>query len=165
MALRASALLIGSLFLCSAPAAKAERLPYPLRFFEGATEMVSTVDLITREPYKARTIGQGKIQPDGSLVLVQRVEDEGKKPYQRRWHMKQVAPGRYVGTMSEARGPVTAEEVGDRFRFRFKLKGGVSVEQWIIPLAGGRAAHSLITIKKLGIKVGSSTGMITRSLR
>ena len=110
----ASALIAGSLCLCFASAAQAERLSHPLRFFEGPTEMVSTVKLMTKKPYHGRTTGQGQIQSDGSLVLVQRVEDEGRPPYQRRWHMRPVGSGRFVGTMTEAKGPVTAEEVRGR---------------------------------------------------
>jgi hypothetical protein len=64
--------------------------------------------------------------------------------------------------MTDAKGPVTAEEVRGRYRFRFKLKGGVSIEQWLTPVTGGRAAQSLITIRKLGIKVGTSTGIIRK---
>ena len=124
--------------------------------------MVSTVNLITKKPYRGRTVGHGRIEKDGSLVLIQRVEDQGQRPYQRRWHMRQVGPGRYSGTMTEAKGPVTAEEVRGRYRFRFRMKGGVSIEQWLTPLAGGRAALSAITIRKLGMKVGSSTGTIRK---
>ncbi len=162
MLLRLSTAIAGTVCFCTASAADAERLTHALRFFEGATEMTSTVDLITKKPYRTRTVGQGKIQQDGSLLLVQRVEDEGRQPFQRRWHMRQITPGRYVGTMTEAKGPVTAEEIGERFRFRFKMKGGVSVEQWLTPLAGGRAAQSLITIKKMGIRVGTSTGIVRK---
>jgi hypothetical protein len=160
--LRAS--IVGLLALCLASAANAQALAHPFRFFEGATEMISMVDLVTKDPYRARTTGQGKIQSDGSLVLIQQVADAGHRPYQRRWHMRQVGPGRFSGTMTEAKGPVTAEQIRGRYRFRFKMKNGISIEQWLTPLAGGTAARSRIIIRKLGIKVGTSTGII-RKLR
>jgi len=115
-----------------------------------------------KRPYKSRSVGRGEIKTDGSLHLVQRVEDEGKPVHERRWHIRQVGPGRYAGTMSEAKGPVTIDEVDGRYRFRFKMKGNVSVEQWIAPLPGGKTASTKVTIRKMGITVGQSEGTIRR---
>ena len=78
--LRASAVILGTLCLCLASAADAQKIGHPFRFFEGATEMVSTVHLMTKKPYRARTTGQGSIQRDGSLVLIQQVNDAGHRP-------------------------------------------------------------------------------------
>lgn len=141
-------------------AARAEPLTDPLRFFEGRTESVSTVKVITKKAFLSRSLGRGEIKPDGTLLLVQRVEDDGQPPFDRRWRIRQVGPGRFTGTMSEAKGPVTVEEIGGRFRFRFKMKGNVSVEQWLTPMPDGRSARSKVTIRKLGITVGHSEGTI-----
>jgi hypothetical protein len=64
--------------------------------------------------------------------------------------------------MSEARGPVTIEQVGDGYRFRFKIHGGLSVEQWQIPRAGGMSGTSRMGIKKYGMKVASSEGTVRK---
>lgn len=133
----------------------------PMRFFEGKTESVSTIKLIMRKSYRSRTLGDGEIA-GGVLNLVQRVHEDGKSPYSRRWRMRQVAPGRFAGTMSEARGPVTVEEIGDRYRFRFKMKGNVSIEQWLTPQPDGKSARSKLTIRKLGVTVGRSEGVIRK---
>lgn len=147
----------------TASAANAERLVDPLRFFEGRTESVSIIRVIARKPYRSRSIGVGEITPDGVLHLVQRVEDDGRSPYERRWLIRQVGPGQFAGTMTEARGPVTVVEMEGRYRFRFRMKGNVSVEQWLTPLPGGKSARSKVTIRKLGITVGSSEGTIHKS--
>ena len=76
--------------------------------------------------------------------------------------MRQVAPGRYSGTMSEARGPVTVEQVGSRYRFRFRMQGNVAVEQWLAPMPDGRSAKSTVTIRKYGIRVGGSDAVIRK---
>lgn len=133
----------------------------PMRFFEGRTESLSTIKVIMRKPYRSRTIGDGDID-NGVLHLVQRVHQDGKAPYDRKWRMRQVAPGRFAGTMSEATGPVSVEQVGERYRFRFKMKGNLSVEQWLIPLPGGISARSRLSIRKLGITVGRSEGTIRK---
>ena len=156
-----AALAIAAAAMLPAPAG-AERVADPLRFFEGRTEYTSTVKIITRKPYHSRTIGVGEITPDGALYLVQRIDEEGKEPSNRSWRIRQVGPGRFSGTMSDARGPVTVEQVGDRYRFRFKMKGSIAIEQWLTPLPDGRSARSKLTIRKLGVKVGSSDGMIRK---
>ena len=139
-----------------------EQKSHAMRFFEGRTESLATVKIVMKKPFKSRSIGRGEIKPDGSLLLVQRVEDEGKPVHERRWHIREIEPGKFTGTMSEAKGPVTVEEVGGKYRFRFKMKGNVSVEQWIAPLPGGKTASTKVTIRKMGITVGQSEGTIRR---
>jgi hypothetical protein len=142
------------------PSAPAE-MSDPMRFFEGRTESVSTVKLIMRKPFSSRSIGQGEID-SGVLELVQRVQDEGKAPYNRQWRMRQVAPGQFAGTMSEAAGPVLAEEVDGRYRFRFRMKGNLTVEQWLTPLPGGQVAKTKTSVRKFGMTVGHSEGTIRK---
>ena len=133
----------------------------PMRFFEGRTESHSTIKIIMRRAYRSKTIGDGRIE-DGILHLVQHVQQDGKAPYDRRWRVRQVGPGRFTATMSEASGPVEVQQVGENYRFRFKMKGSLSVEQWLMPLPGGTAARSKLTIRKLGIVVGRSQGTVRK---
>lgn len=150
-----------ALALSAAPA-KANPAVDPLRFFEGRTEMVSLVKIVMKKPYRSRTLGQGYISPDGTLSLVQQVREDGKQPRQRRWRIRQVAPGRFSGTMSEAVGPVQVQELGGKFRFTFRMKGNLAIEQWVTPLPGGRSAQSKIIVRKLGMRVASSEGTIRK---
>ena len=142
--------------------AKAERILEPLRFFEGRTEMLSLVKVVMKKPYSSRTVGRGHIQSDGSLSLVQQIYDQGKPASQRRWKIREVSPGRYTGTMSEAIGPVHIQQVGSRFLFKFRMKGKLAIEQWITPLPGGKAARTRMTAKKLGMRVATSEGTIRK---
>ena len=144
------------------PSSGADRKLDALRFFEGKTESIATIKLVMKKPYKSRSIGRGEIKPDGSLNLVQRVEEEGKPVHDRRWHIREVEPGKFTGTMTEAKGPVTIDEINGRYRFRFKMKGNISVEQWVTPLPGGKTASTKVTIRKMGITVGSSEGTIRK---
>lgn len=145
--------------------AQAEKLHSPLKFFEGRTVGQSIVKITMRKAYASHTRGNGQIASDGSLYLMQQVEEDGKKPFQRVWRMRQLAPGRFSGTMSEAVGAVTVDEVGNRYRFRFRMKGNVNVEQWLTPLPDGMSAKSEVTIRKFGMVVGRSSGMIKRATR
>jgi hypothetical protein len=154
-----AALLAGSI-----PAAAGGSAPFekPLRFFEGRTEMISTVKVMMKKPYRSRTLGRGHILPDGSLSLTQHVEDAGKPPHQRKWRIRQVASDRFTGTMSEAVGPVTVQATSGKYRFKFKMKGGLHVEQWVTPLPDGQAARTSMTVRKMGMRVASSEGTIRR---
>jgi hypothetical protein len=142
--------------------ANADRANEPLRFFDGRTEMVSLVKVAMKKPYRSRTLGRGYISSDGTLSLVQQVMEEGKPTQQRQWRMRRVGPGRFSGTMSQAVGPVTVQASGGKFLFKFRMKGHLAVEQWIMPLPGGKAAQSKTTVRKFGMRVASSEGMIRK---
>ena len=134
----------------------------PLGFFEGRTETRGTVKVMFHKPYATRSIGVGRIEQDGSLTLVQRVEDEGKAPHERRWHVRRTAPGEFVASMSEAIGPVTIERIGERYRFNFRLKGNLRAEQILTPLPGGRSARNRVSVKRMGITVATTDGTIRK---
>lgn len=143
--------------------ALAAPLTDPLRFFEGHTETDGVVNVIMKKPHHVRNVGRGTIAADGSLSLVQQVREEGKPPKERVWRIRKVAPNKFTGTMSDAVGPVTIEEVGGRYRFRFKLRGGLSAEQWITPSPDGSSGQSVLTVRKLGITVARSVSTIRRT--
>jgi hypothetical protein len=115
-----------------------------------------------KKPFHSRAVGKGVLKTDGTLDLIQRVEDEGQQPRERRWRMRQVSPGHFSGTMSEAKGPVTVEAVGGRYRFRFRMDGSIAVEQWLTPMPDGRSARCVFSIRKYGIRVGGSDGYIRK---
>jgi hypothetical protein len=131
----------------------------PMSFFVGRTEGSGQVKVIFHAAYSTRNIGEGRIEPDGSLVLVQQVFDQGKPPHERSWHVRELGPGRFTGTMSEALGPVTIEQVGNGYRFRFAMDGHLDVEQMLVPLAGGRSASSNAEIRKFGFVVARTSGI------
>lgn len=150
---------IAAAVLFSAPAT-AETIDNPMRFFEGRTESVGTIKILMKQAFRSISIGTGRIEPDGSLSLVQQVWDEGRPLRERRWKIRQVGPGRFLGSMSEANGPVTIEEVGGNYRFSYKMKGNISVVQLLVPMAGGKAARTSVKIRKFGMTVGTSEGTI-----
>lgn len=156
--------LIAAMILTAAlpdfPAAAAASDPFG--FFEGVTETRGTLKIVMHRPVRTYCISRGELRPDGTLILVQRVEDQGKQPYLRRWLVKQITPTHFVGTMSQATGPVSIDEIGDRFRFRFRMSGGLSIEEWLTPLPGGRSAKSRISVHKFGIAVATSEAMVRK---
>ena len=134
----------------------------PLRFFEGRTESQGIVKVMFRKPYRTHSTGTGRIEPDRSLTLIQRVVDEGNAPRERRWRVRRAGPGHFRASMSDAVGPVTIELVGERYRFRFKLKGNLNAEQILTPLPGGRSARNTVKVKRMGITVATTESTIRK---
>jgi hypothetical protein len=42
------------------------------------------------------------------------------------------------------------------------MKGNLAIEQWLTPMPGGRVARSKVSIRKFGMRVGSSDGTIRK---
>jgi hypothetical protein len=118
--------------------------------------------VIFKQPYRTHTISTGKIEPDGSLTLVQSVQDQGAAPHQRVWHVRPAGPGHYVGAMSDAVGPVVIDKIGESYRFQLQTRDHLSVEQWLTPLPGGMSAKSSLMVRKLGITVATDDGFIRK---
>ena len=156
------------LFACAAAllffgnSASAVPLQHPLRFFEGRTESVGTMKAMMKRTHRVESIGRGTIAPDGALTLVQQVRDEGEAPHQRVWRIRQVSPTKFAGTMSEATGPITIEQVGQGYRFRFNLRGGLAAEQWLVPNRDGNSGSSILTVRKFGMTVARAEATIRR---
>ena len=108
------------------------------------------------------THGAGRVMGDGTLVLDQRVIDGDKPARQREWRIREIGPGRYSGTLSDAIGPVTGIVAGNCLRLTFRMKGGLSAEQQLWLLANGNTAHNLMTVKKFGLTVAVLDETITR---
>src|SRR6476661_9727422 len=85
------ALVAPVFLLASASAAMSVSMPVdPLRFFVGHTESVGRVKIMFQKNYATHSTGVGRIEPDGSLLLVQQVFDDGKPPHERRWRIRQI---------------------------------------------------------------------------
>jgi hypothetical protein len=154
---------IAAILVAAGPAAAAQLQPGdPLHFFEGRTEDRGIMKVLFSKPYETGSIGTGRIEPDGSLTLIQSVANNGQPPHERLWRVRRTAPGHYIAAMSDAAGPVTIDQIGGSYRFRLTTKDHLSVEQWLTPLPGGMSARSSTTVRKLGITVATDQGMVRK---
>jgi hypothetical protein len=135
----------------------------PIVFFTGRTEGEGTLSVAMQErPVTVRVRGIGRVDPDGTLVLDQRVREGSKPVKERQWRIRQIAPGRYAGTLSDADGPVSGELVGERLHLRFKMKGGLTADQWLALDPGGNSVRNVMTVRKLGVRVATLDETIRR---
>ena len=134
----------------------------PEQFFVGRTEGVSTVNVMLSGRHQVRDRGRGRMAADGALLLHQVVEEEGKPARARNWRIARAGPNRFTGTISDARGPLTGEVVGNVLHLRYRSADGPSVEQWITMLPGGRTARNRMTFRRFGVTVATLEGTIRR---
>lgn len=126
-----------------------------IQFFEGRTEGEGVLKVALRPPTAIRVQSRGRIEPDGTLSVRQTVSQGGKPARTREWRIREVSPGRYAGTLTDATSPVVGEAVGNRLRLRFRMKGGLDAEQWLTLAPGGRSVHNVMRIRKFGLTVAS----------
>ena len=137
----------------------------PLVFFAGHTEGDGHLHVILSHVRDVRVHGTGEIAADGSLRLVQMVEQQGKPPERRQWLIRQAGPGRYAGTLTDARGPIGADVERGRLRIRFHTTNGYSAEQWLVLAPDGQSARNHMTFRKLGLVVATLDERIARKSR
>ena len=127
----------------------------PVAFFTGRSHGDGVLEQVMKGKRRVTVDSVGKLDANGALTLTQRIAMEGDAPRTRVWKFKQVAPGRYGGSLSDASGPVETLAVGRAIRIRYPMKGGLKVEQWLIALPGGRALDNRLTVTKWGMRVAS----------
>jgi hypothetical protein len=131
----------------------------PLAFFAGNLEGQATLRIAFRSPVAVRVHSSGRVGPDGALLLDQRVEQAGKPARVRHWRVREVTPGRYAGTLSDADGPVSGETTGNRLHLRFPSNGG-QAEQWLTLAPDGRSADNLLIVRRFGVTIAALTERI-----
>ncbi len=124
-----------------------------LAFFEGHSEGVGTLDKMVGKTEQMRVSSEGTRLADGSLRLVQRVTQGARRERKRTWIIRETAPGRYAGTLTDAAGPVRGESDGNRLHLAYVMKGGFMVHQWLYLQPGGRVAQNRMRVSKLGMAV------------
>jgi hypothetical protein len=133
-----------------------------IRFFTGTTHGDGRFKAILRGSQRVTVAGRGRMEGD-TLVLDQIVTREGTDPKPRQWRIRATAPGRYTGTLSDAKGAITGETTGDRLRLRFTSTGGFAVEQWLTLSPDGRSAQNRLTAKRFGVTVATLDETITKT--
>ena len=134
----------------------------PQAFFAGRTIGKGTLKIDISGSKPTNVVGDGHVEPDGTLVLVQRVA-EGTKPVRTRtWHIRPAGEGHFSGTLSDAKGPISADVRGNRLHIRFTAKGGLDIEQWLYLQPGGQVAVNRMVVRKFGIPVASLDETITK---
>ena len=145
------------LLLVQAPAGQG-----PEQFFVGRTESRGMVSIALSGRHTVRDRSTGRIEHGNTLVLEQRLEEEGKPARSRTWRLTRTANNRITGTISDARGPVTGEVSGNVIHLRYQSAEGPGVEQWITLDPGRRIARNRMVFRRIGIILATVESVIWR---
>ena len=127
----------------------------PVDFFTGPTQGRGVLNELLGREKKTSAESVGRIDKDGWLILDQKVNVQGDPLRVRHWRLKKVGPGKFSGTISDAKGPVEVAMAGQSVRIRYIMTNGLRVEQTLTPLPGGKAVQNHTTFKKFGMKVAT----------
>lgn len=163
--MRAVILLPLALTACAStgalPAAEQARLE-PIAFFTGESTGTGTIDQLFSRPRPLIVRSIGRPDGRGGLVLTQAIREGSKAERTRTWTMRQVGPGRYAGTLTEAVGPVTVQVQGPRAVIEYRMKDGLAVRQQLALQADGRTLLNRLVVTKWGIRVATVRETILR---
>lgn len=145
-----------TLAVCAAQApvqaAPAGRVFDPARFFTGSTEGHGTLKKAMSGRQTTHVTGTGTLRKDGQLVIDQTVKIEGEKTQTRHWELRETSAGNYSGTISDAKGAVTAWVDASKLHIKYTMKdGGMSVSQVLTMADDGQSVHNAMKIRKFGI--------------
>ena len=125
----------------------------PVAFFNGASRGEATLSQVLKSDRRVTVESRGRMGKDGWLTLDQHIVMAGDKPRDRQWKLRQVGAGRWAGTLTDAVGPVDAVADGGGVRIRYTMKGGLHVEQTLMPIAGRNALDNHLYVTKFGVRL------------
>ena len=161
MRLGAAALLI---LLSAGSAAAAPERPKldMLAFFTGKTRAENTLKVAFKGPVKLIVDSIGGKGDRGDFVMIDTVHEGDKPVRQRKWVMRQTAPNRFGGTLTDASGPVDIEIDGDSATIRYSMSGGLKIEQHLQLQADGRTLTNRVVARKVGLTFAHVDGVVRK---
>jgi hypothetical protein len=146
----------------AAPAAAADEPKFDfVGFFLGRTYAESEIKVGFRKPVSHITDSVGRRAANGDLILLDSIREEGKPKKERRWVVRRSGPNSFTGAMSEAVGPVRITIDGVKATIRYKMKGGVSIDQ-VLTMRDRNILDNHVAAKKLGVRLGRLDGTIRK---
>lgn len=156
-------LLAGCAAAASPPAPDAAAPAFPvLAFFEGRSEGRGRLKIAFKSPRPIHVQSQGRIGKDRTLLLQQVIKEGDKPPRTREWRIRELSPGLFAGTLTDASGPIRAEVRHDLLHISFRMKGGLDADQWLTLAPGGRSAHNIMVVRKFGVTVAALDETISK---
>ena len=133
----------------------------PVEFFRGHSEGHGELKILLQSPVRVDVRSEGRTEKDGTLLLIQRIHQQGQEPRTRYWRLKRQSATHFTGTLTDAGGPVTVDVIGDRARIRYTMKNRMSVEQWLTP-AGRNVVSNQMRVRRFGLVVARFTETIRK---
>ena len=158
----AAAVAVVALAFGSAPAAAAESRLDLTEFFSGRTHAEGDLRVAFRKPVKHIVDSVGRKGSNGEFILIDRIREGDQPVRERRWVMRASGSGGFTGTMTDAVGPVQVTVAGPKATIRYRMKGGISIDQQLVLQRGGKALANHVTGRRLGVRVARLVGTIRK---
>lgn len=134
----------------------------PEEFFAGTTRGEGTIDKRFGADRSFSVTGDGRQDSDGTFVLDQTITYADGAIERRSFRLRRVNASEYTGTLTGVSGPVRARVDGSTFHVRYRMKRGMTMEQWIYLQPDGRTAINRATVRMLGVAVARLSEIISR---
>jgi hypothetical protein len=131
-------------------------------FFTGKSHADNVMKIVFKRPVKLVVDSFGGKGDRGDFVLIDTVHEEGQPVRTRKWVMKSIGPGHYMGALSDAVGPVDVTVAGDKATIRYTMNGGLKVTQLLQSQGDGRTLSNHVVVKKFGLKFASVEGTVRK---
>ena len=141
--------------------APAEAAFNPVEFFSGRTHGEGILKIVFQTAKKMSVDSVGRAEKDGSLLLEQTVHEPGKPARVRYWRLRQTAPDRFEGTLTDAAGPVRVDVTSTGVRIRYKAKNHLDFDQVLTP-AGPNEVKNNMRVQRFGITVAHYDELIRK---
>jgi hypothetical protein len=153
-----------AILLCAATVSAAPEKPKldMLAFFTGKTRAENTLKVAFKSPVKLIVESIGGKGDRGDFVMIDTVHEGDKPVRQRKWVMRQMSPGHFGGTMTDASGPVDILVQGDGATIRYTMSGGLTVDQRLTLQADGRTLTSHVIARRLGLQFARVDGTVRK---
>ncbi|UAB77783.1 DUF3833 family protein [Erythrobacter sp. SCSIO 43205] len=136
----------------SLPVAETPRFD-AIAFFEGPSEGRGRLKKVLSGTVPVGVTSVGVVEADGSLTLVQRIEEGDKEPRTREWIIRETLPGRYTGTLTDALGAFEGRSKGNQLTLSYTMKDGFRVTQVLTLAPDGQSASNELEVTMLGARV------------
>ena len=141
--------LVAIALLAAAPAQAAFN---PVEFFHGRSHGEGTLKIIFQSAKHITVDSEGQAEKDGSLVLKQVIHEAGKPPRTRYWRMRETAPNRFEGTLTDAASPVRVDVTKSGLRIRYTGKDHLNFDQVLTPVSETEV-RNVMRVRRFGITV------------
>jgi len=151
------------LLLSSAPTASDKPKLDMTGFFTGKSHAENVIKIAFHGPHKLIVDSVGGRNKEGEFVLIDTVREEGKPERTRTWVMRQVAPDRFTGVLSDADGPVDILLRGDSATISYVMKDGhLKIVQQVQLQGDGKTLSNHVIAKKFGLSFAHVDGTIRK---
>ena len=134
----------------------------PVAFFTGHAEGRASLHELLSAARPLQVHSDGRSDGKGGVILVQRIEQEGRPERTRSWHLVPAGPGRFTGTLTDANGPVEAIVDGPHLNIHYPMKGGLEVAQTLTLSPDATSLVNRMSVTKMGLRVAHLEAFIRK---